>query len=99
MSKLVRTLIAVVLCVALATPAAAAGNSWPRVEKRTINPPPQTLIDPDAVADYGVEWTINLTGDISTFFDRQDRRTKVIAHIREDNTVRNTVTGRCATGR
>jgi hypothetical protein len=93
MSKLVRTLIAVGLCVALAAPAAAAGNSWPRVEKQTINPPPRTLVDPDACGDYGVEWTINLTGDIYTFFDRQDRRTKVVAHIREDNTVRNTETG------
>ena len=93
MTRVVRTLIAFALCVALIAPATAAQASGWRVEKQTINPPPRTLIDPDACGDYGVEWTINLTGDIYTFFDRQDRRTKVVAHIREDNTVRNTATG------
>jgi hypothetical protein len=93
MRRLVLTLVSIALCMALAAPATAAQGSWPRVEKQTINPPPRTLVDPDACGDYGVEWTINLTGDIYTFFDRQDRRTKVVAHIREDNTVRNTVTG------
>lgn len=38
-------------------------------------------------------WDINLTADVFTFFDRQGRRTKAILHIREDNTVTNTVTG------
>jgi hypothetical protein len=51
------------------------------------------LTDPTACGDYGVTWDINLTADIWTFFDSQGRRVKRVAHVREDNTVSNTVTG------
>lgn len=51
------------------------------------------ITDAAACGDYGVEWDINLTADVTTFFDREGRRVKVVAHLREDNTVENTVTG------
>ncbi|OLF16238.1 hypothetical protein [Actinophytocola xanthii] len=65
-------------------------------------PPPPTMTetdlqtvhsDPTACGDYGVEWNIDLHADIWTFFDEAGRRVKVVQHITEDNTVRNTVTG------
>ena len=51
------------------------------------------LTDPTACGDYGVTWDINLTADIWTFFDSQGRRVKTVVHVREDNSVSNTVTG------
>jgi hypothetical protein len=52
-----------------------------------------TLTNPTACGSYGVEWDINLTVESKTYFDDQGRRTQLIQHIRENNTVRNTVTG------
>jgi hypothetical protein len=52
-----------------------------------------SLVDPTACGTYGVRWNINLTAEITTFFDQQGRRTKVIQKISEDNTVENTATG------
>ena len=92
MTRVVRTLIAFALCVALVAPATAAQASGWRVERRTVTQH-NVLTDADACGDYGVEWDINLTADIFTFFDSQDRRVKQIVHITEDNTVKNTVTG------
>jgi hypothetical protein len=53
----------------------------------------EVLTNPTACGSYGVTWEINLTGTIWTFFDDQGRRTKQVGHIREDNTITNTVTG------
>ena len=52
-----------------------------------------TLTNPTACGSYGVEWNINLTFESKTFFDSQGRRTHIVTHIQENNTVRNTVTG------
>ena len=41
----------------------------------------------DGCGSYGVTWNIDLTADIWTFRDDQGRMTKVVQHIREDNTV------------
>jgi hypothetical protein len=66
---------------------------------RALPPTPTTvtqqgsLVDPTACGTYGVRWNINLTAEITTFFDQQGRRTKVIQKISEDNTVENTATG------
>ena len=49
--------------------------------------------DPAACGDYGVEWDIDLHAVNWTFFDDQGRRVKLVQHVTEDNTVRNTVTG------
>jgi len=92
MTRVVRTLIAVALCVGLVAPATAAQASGWRVERQTVTQH-NVLTDADACGDYGVEWDINLTADIFTFFDSQDRRVKQVVHITEDNTVKNTVTG------
>jgi hypothetical protein len=52
-----------------------------------------TLTNPTACGSYGVEWRINLTVESKTYFDDQGRRTELVQHIKENNTVRNTVTG------
>ena len=92
MKRVVRTLIAIALCAALVVPATGAQAAGWRVERQTVTQH-NVLTDEDACGDYGVEWDINLTADIATFFDSQDRRVKQIVHITEDNTVKNTVTG------
>jgi hypothetical protein len=75
------------LAAALAVPALAV----PPV--RTTISQQGTLANPTACGSYGVEWNINLTVEQTTYFDDQGRRTHVIGHVRENNTVRNTVTG------
>lgn len=49
--------------------------------------------DPAACGEYGVEWNIDLHAVNWTFFDGEGRRVKLVQHITEDNTIRNTVTG------
>ncbi len=51
------------------------------------------LTNPTACGSYGVQWNINLMNTFWTFVDDQGRLTKRVNHIREDNTVVNTVTG------
>jgi hypothetical protein len=80
-------LAAAALVLGLASPAAADPPTKDTVTLHNV------VSDPTACGDYGVEWDINLTADIWTFFDDEGRRTKRIAHVREDNTVKNTVTG------
>jgi hypothetical protein len=75
--------------LAVATPAGATGTPPTRTETDLHN----VVADPAACGDYGVEWDIHLHSVDSTFFDDQGRRVKLIRHITEDNTVRNTVTG------
>jgi hypothetical protein len=90
MRKLFPTIALTTLAmIAAATPAAA-----------TIPPPTRTETDvqrvvanPTACGTYGVEWNINLHSVNWTFFDEQGRRTTLVQHITEDNTIRNTVTG------
>lgn len=73
----------------LASPASATGTPPTRTEtdQRSV------VADPAACGDYGVEWNINLHAVNWTFFDDAGRRVKLVQHITEDNTVRNTVTG------
>ena len=78
-------LVAVVAAVAV--PAAAVPPTT------TTGSQQATLTNPTACGSYGVEWNINLTFESKTFFDSQGRRTHVVTHVMEDNTVRNTVTG------
>jgi hypothetical protein len=74
----------------LAVGAPAALAVPPTHEEATAQ---DVLTDPAACGDYGVTWNINLTADIWTFFDSEGRRVKQVVHVREDNTVVNTVTG------
>lgn len=53
----------------------------------------QVVQNPTACGDFGVIWRINITADIYTFFDSDGVRTRQVVHIKEDNTVQNTVTG------
>ena len=85
--RLALGLVVAGLAAVLAVPAYAV----PPV--RTTVSQQATLTNPTACGSYGVEWKINLTVEQTTYFDDQGRRTHVIAHIRENNTVRNTVTG------
>jgi hypothetical protein len=82
---LVVSVVGVVAAVAL--PAAAVPPTT------TTGSQQVTLTNPTACGSYGVEWSINLTVESKTYFDDQGRRTQLIQHIRENNTVRNTVTG------
>lgn len=80
---------AAVSLAGLASPASATGTPPTRTEtdQRSV------VADPAACGDYGVEWNINLHAVNWTFFDDAGRRVKLVQHITEDNTVRNTVTG------
>lgn len=71
--------------LALASPALAA-------------PPVRTPIDVSQVltgaTDCGtLRWDIHITGFQTTFFDAEGRRTFVLAHLHEDNTITNLTTG------
>lgn len=86
-----RSLALLVVVTVIALIAVGGAQAVPPV-KTTVTQQ-GSLVDPTACGSYGVRWNINLTADIITFFDEQGRRTKSIQHIREDNTVENTVTG------
>jgi hypothetical protein len=75
------------VAAALAVPALAHPPVRITVSQQT------SLVNPTACGSYGVRWNINLTVEQATYFDDQGRRTHVIAHIKENNTVVNTVTG------
>ncbi|MGH3023930.1 MAG: hypothetical protein ACRDNI_09765 [Gaiellaceae bacterium] len=77
-------------CVAVVVASPAAGTNPPT--KVTVTQQ-NVLSDPTACGSYGVQWNISLTADIFTYFDREGRRVRQAVHIREDNTVVNTVTG------
>jgi hypothetical protein len=92
------TIIGRGIVVAVVTAVALSGLVAPA----TATPPPPVRTetdvqvvhsDPVACGDYGVEWSIDLHAVNWTFSDEQGRRVKVVQHITEDNTVRNTVTG------
>jgi hypothetical protein len=53
----------------------------------------QVVQNPTACGDFGVIWRINMTADIYTFFDSDGVRTRQVVHIKEDNSIQNTVTG------
>ena len=53
----------------------------------------QVVQNPTACGDFGVIWRINITADIYTYFDSDGVRTRQVAHLKEDNTITNTVTG------
>jgi hypothetical protein len=84
--------VAALAMVTLAAPAAAepAGGVPPT---RTETDVQVVHTDAAACGSYGVEWDIDLHAVNWTFFDDQGRRVKLVQHITEDNTVRNTVTG------
>jgi hypothetical protein len=79
--------LALLVLAVFAAPASAAPPTKQEITQHNV------LTDPTACGSYGVTWDINLTATIWTFTDDQGRRTKQVAHIREDNTVTNTVTG------
>lgn len=85
-------LVSALATMALAVPVSAepAGGVPPT---RTETDVKVTHTDPTACGTYGVEWNIDLHAVNWTFFDDAGRRVKLVQHITEDNTVRNTVTG------
>jgi hypothetical protein len=87
--KRLLTLAAVSLAAAiLAAPAAADPPTVVR-EVQLM----QVVQNPTACGDFGVIWRINITADIHTFFNSDGVRTRQVVHIKEDNTIQNTVTG------
>jgi hypothetical protein len=87
--KRLLTLAAVSLAAAvLAAPAAADSPTVLRDVQLM-----QVVQNPMACGDFGVIWRINITADVYTFFDSDGVRTRQVVHIKEDNTIQNTVTG------
>jgi hypothetical protein len=83
-------LVAALTAIALSgvtAPAAATPPTMTETDVQVVH------TDPTACGDYGVEWNIDLHAVNWTFFDEAGRRVKLVQHITEDNTVRNTVTG------
>jgi hypothetical protein len=72
----------------LATPAAADAPTIQRDVQLM-----QVVQNPTACGDFGVIWRINITADVFTYFDANGVRTRQVVHIKEDNTIENTVTG------
>jgi hypothetical protein len=80
-----------VAALAAATLAAPAQADEPTIIRDL--PVHQTISDADACGDFGVIWDINITADIFTFFDSEGVRVRQLIHIKENNTITNTVTG------
>jgi hypothetical protein len=87
MSRALVLIGALVLGAVLAAPVGANPPTSMTVTQQV------SLVDETACGTYGVRWNIDLTADVRTFFDNEGRRTMVVAHVTEDNTVQNTVTG------
>jgi hypothetical protein len=85
-----RLLTAVLAIAALATFAAPAMAVPPVRSEFDFGGP---LTNAGACGSYGVTWNIDGHVERWTFFDREGRRTKIVDHVTEDNTVVNTVTG------
>jgi hypothetical protein len=84
------------LVLAAAVLAAAAVAAPAHADEPTIVrdiPIHNVISDPDVCGDFGVIWDINLTVDVFTFFDSDGVRVRQLAHVRENNTITNTVTG------
>lgn len=86
--------LAVLAVATVAAPASASADPAGGVPPvRTETHRQVVHADPAACGHYGVEWDIDLRSVNWTFFDDAGRRVKLVQHITEDNTVRNTVTG------
>jgi hypothetical protein len=85
-----RSVLLVIVAVAAAAFALPAAATPPTRQTVTLH---NVVSDPAACGSYGVVWDINLTARITNYFDREGRRVKQIAHIKEDNTITNTATG------
>ena len=86
-----RSVPLLVATMVLALVAASAAGGVPPVQ--STQTAQFTVTNPTACGDYGVRWSINLVAEVTTFFDDEGRRTRLVQNISEDNTVQNTVTG------
>ena len=86
-----RALALAAASVATAILAAPAAAEQPTIQRdvQVMN----VVQDADACGDFGVIWRINITADVYTYFDSEGVRTRQVVHIKEDNTIENTVTG------
>ena len=87
-----RALLLALAAVAAALAAAPAYAAEPTIQRdvQVHN----VITNPTACGTYGVTWDINITADIFTFFDKEGRRIRQVIHIKEDNTITNTATGK-----
>ena len=88
MKRLFAPAAALLVAAVLAAPAAADAPTVLR-DVQVM----QVVQDPTACGDFGVIWRIDITADVFTFFDSDGVRTRQVVHIKEDNTIENTVTG------
>lgn len=87
-----RKLIGLAVALSALAGAPAASAEWKPPTRQTVEQH-NVVSDPAACGSYGVEWDIHLKAEITTFFDHQGRRITQVAHITEDNTIKNTVSG------
>jgi hypothetical protein len=87
MKRYVPFVVAALVALTASSPAAAVPPT------HTSGSQQVTLTNPAACGSYGVSWSIDLQAESTTFFDQEGRRTRLVQHISEDNTVTNTVTG------
>jgi hypothetical protein len=88
MKRLLALAAASAVAAILAAPAAADAPTIQRDVQLM-----QVVQNPTACGDFGVIWRINITADVYTYFDANGVRTRQVVHIKEDNTIENTVTG------
>ena len=86
-----RRLALAVVSVAAAILAVPAAADPPTVQRDVQLM--QVVQNPTACGDFGVIWRINITADVYTYFNSDGVRTRQAVHIKEDNTIENTVTG------
>jgi hypothetical protein len=82
-------LAAVVCGVVALAPAASAAE--PTILRDVVVH--NVVSNPTACGDFGVVWDITITADVFTFFDADGVRVRQVVHLKEDNTITNTVTG------
>ena len=85
--RVVLLALAAIAAAALAAPALADPPT--RVENVVQDPPPLVETTPCGV----LSWDIRLVADITTFYDKDGRVVRQVAHVKEDNTITNLTTG------
>lgn len=88
MKRIVVFALTVAGALAVASPARAVPP-----ERLTVNQH-RVVADQGQNCGFPVRWTIDLTADVTRFFDQDGRRIREQAHIKEDNTLENLATGK-----
>ncbi|NRQ39612.1 hypothetical protein HII36_48455 [Nonomuraea sp. NN258] len=88
MKRFVVLALAVCGVLAAASPAAAVPPERLTVTQHRV------VQDQGQACGFPVRWTIDLTADVTRFFDQDGRLLREQAHIKEDNTLENLTSGK-----